>query len=253
MIVKTILYMLAHPDDEVMCLQSIMHMPSETRTYVLYLTDGGPKKSPFKASQRKLEAIKVSSLLGYFGNTIFFGESFGIEDGKLSTLFGQENYREVLRIVKTLSPDYVISTTLEGGHQDHDAAYLITKKVASTLSLQFLSYPCYCQSTFLPFYSVMKTSAKIRMKSATYIQRIRMCFMAFQIMLKYRTQMKTWVGIGIQILLKYLFGNLALEFDRNCKVADVKFFLFETRRTFSSADLKNFEKEIDSWNVEISD
>jgi LmbE family N-acetylglucosaminyl deacetylase len=250
---KTNVYILAHPDDEVMCLHSIMHMRTETKTYVLYLTDGKPDNSHFKISKRKSEAIHVSSRLGYFGNTIFFGETFGIQDGRLATSFRREDFGNLLKIVKDLSPDYVVSTILEGGHQDHDAAYLITKKIAAVLNLQFLAYPCYCQTTSLPFYSVMKSSGNALTKPATSIERLQMCYTAFLIMLRYRTQLKTWFGLGTQILLKYLFGNLVLNFNSDHQVSDVKNFLFETRGTFDSSNLKSFERELYSWNTKVLD
>lgn len=248
----TDLYILAHPDDEVMCLHSIAGKSIPTQVAVIYLTNGQPYGAHFPETKRISEANKVAGYLGYLGETYFFGVELALQDGNLAGLFGIETYIRLLALVKDIGPKNVFTTSLEGGHQDHDTTYLIAKRISLDLNLNLIAFPCYSSSFCkLSMYSTMKSTHYSTIIYQDFRNRIKMCFLAIKIMAAYSTQMKTWAGLGIPIILKYAFGRLSVEQECNRNVQDVKKFLYETRRSFKSAQIRDFERQIRSWSIPL--
>jgi hypothetical protein len=82
------------------------------------------------------------------------------------------------------------------------------------------------------------------------IRKHKLVFNSFKLMLIYRTQISTWFGLGIFILLKYFFGTPGF---RKVGPSDDKLdffprhFLYINRRKFRRIDFSDFLHKIRSW------
>jgi hypothetical protein len=74
-----------------------------------------------------------------------------------------------------------------------------------------------------------------------------MCFLAIKIMIVSSSQIKTWVGLSIPIVLKYAFGTLSIHQQGNRNLDDVQKFLYEIRGSFNREQIIHFESQIRSW------
>jgi LmbE family N-acetylglucosaminyl deacetylase len=242
------LYILAHPDDEVMCLHTMVERPIGNKVAVIYLTNGKPNGAQFSEAKRITEANIVADYLGYQDAVFFYGSELAIQDGDLASLFGIDAYLRLLTLVKDISPNNIFTTLLEGGHQDHDATYLIAKKISVDLGINLNAFPCYSPTSFkLPMYSTMKSVENSFKVSANLVSRVKMCFLAIKIMIVYSSQIKTWVGLSIPIVLKYAFGTLSIHQQGNRNLDDVQKFLYEIRGSFNREQIIHFESQIRSW------
>jgi LmbE family N-acetylglucosaminyl deacetylase len=241
------LFILAHPDDEVMCLPSIYSVENLDSIYVLYLTNGTPKGANFDVARRIREAQTASLLLRYAPNVHFFGAEANIRDGNLALDLEKTDYLRLFDFVAKLKPTSIFTTILEGGHQDHDAAYFVANKIAKKLNLSLIAFPCYSQSRYFPFYQTMSTSKEHSNTKMNLMERLYITKLSLKIMRIYSSQKRTWFGLGLFILYRYAFGGSILIHNSNTRTSDISKFLYEKRGKFKHSFLLDFEKKIDAW------
>ena len=124
-----IVFCLAHPDDEIAIFNKLeMAKKAGDRVLLIYLTSG--HKENCTNSTRRLESLKVLSKFGISSKSvIFLGHKLQILDGLL--VYNLEMaYMELIKILDMCDIVEIYFHAWEGGHEDHDAAYLLGMSIA---------------------------------------------------------------------------------------------------------------------------
>lgn len=198
-------FLLAHYDDEIFALPlfSVNQV-----NYLIFLTNGvGSSCDSAQEVIRHSEAIRnLEANFSDFGiEIVCLGRELGVSEGELYKKMKEvvEN-PQVRRIFEDASSkDSIITTSFEGAHQDHDAACLIGRRLSRTYKLRIRELSTYPQ-LFQKIYSFSVMRPKVRDQEVKF-GRIETSKRAFRLMKGYKTQRKTWVGLGLQVIFSYLF------------------------------------------------
>jgi LmbE family N-acetylglucosaminyl deacetylase len=242
-----VIIVLAHPDDEVFCLHLLKMFANQKRTFI-YLTSGTGAKDREIAQVRNSESQHAIHLISHGADILPYGLMFELADGNLAKEFSIEDFTWLLDYFKKhTNPTVLISPALEGGHQDHDAAFLIGKNLSRHWNVKHYSFPLYSSAFFgFPFFRVMKNdfgSIKFKQTIASRSQFLRT---ALNLMVIYSSQRKTWLGLSLPILIHYTFGSPIYFVDQEKKIASINRFLYESRRKDSRETLRQFEDDFSS-------
>lgn len=206
---KKLIVILAHQDDEFGVFNRISSFSNKKDIFIFYMTSGVKKiLSPKKNNFRDLESIKVLNKLGVKEKNIFFiGRKLLIKTNRLYLKMDLA-YNELFKNIKDLKGKKIIySHSLEGGHEDHDACYYLTKKILCNLNTvrHVYQFPLY-HGKNLPFifFRVLNPileNGKVIKRHIRFKDRLRFIFLLFL----YRSQIKVWIGLYPFIIFKYLF------------------------------------------------
>jgi LmbE family N-acetylglucosaminyl deacetylase len=126
----TTLILLPHQDDEIALAPLLPPLISAGKTLrLVYLTDGGMRTAP---ARRNAESLRALAFLGLeTTNVHFLGTEIGVRDGRL--IFHLSTVFDHLQRTQSGSGtvDEIYALAWEGGHQDHDAAYVLAAAIAS--------------------------------------------------------------------------------------------------------------------------
>ena len=187
-----VVFVLAHQDDEVAFASRIRYaLERGDRVDCVCLTDGAAAstaKIRDEESRRALEKLGVAPLI--------VAQRDRIADGTLP-----ENMMTALEFLESIAThaDEVVTLAWEGGHQDHDAAFLVATALAQQKGIRCLEMPLYNgEHTPGAFFRVMHpvgdgwTSRPIKLR-----ERIS------DILLTrfYTSQRKSWLGLAPLMLL----------------------------------------------------
>jgi LmbE family N-acetylglucosaminyl deacetylase len=195
-------YILAHCDDELFCLPLLLDKNSEN-TLIFLTTLAKSQNQTSKRDVRKQEALNANRSLAKFITikTLFYCN--GIYDGYIHRDFDEVDFRELTRIVLKEKPDELVTLSYEAGHQDHDSVHIITRLISENQQLKLRCFSGYRASGLLPsFFSVLKPVSTF--EKITF-NRLKIVLTAIRLMIIYRSQVKTWVGLSPLILFKYAF------------------------------------------------
>ncbi len=245
---KNIIYLFAHQDDEFGVFSDIYRNKEENNIYIFYLTNG--TSSAIKKnylSIRDRESIKVLTKLGIKKKNIFFL-------GKKSDVFCNQLYLNLNKVynklVKNLKKigniDMIVTHAWEGGHEDHDACNLISRKIASQFNIMHNSFEFYLYNSyktrfiyFRVFNPLIKKGKKIR---SIFSERIFFISLLFN----YKSQFKIWIGLYPFIIFHYLFYgyNFLSKLQKSIKIKKPHKgkLLYEKRKFCNFKDFKNKAK-----------
>jgi len=206
----TPVFLFAHQDDEFATFSALqMYLRQGVQPVCVYLTDGGAGGQNIK--RRNDESLTVMQALGVEPErVIFLGGDHGIPDGKLSAHL-DEVFSRLLACLELVIADaiHLYIPAWEGGHQDHDAAHLVGLALMKHKNLdkdvwQFSLY----HGRSLPgilfkVLSPLKENGPSELIPSSLNERIR--FLRF--IFSYRSQLKTWIGLGPFVAFKLLFGR----------------------------------------------
>ncbi len=204
---KSRLYLLAHPDDELMALPLLGESGFFNR--VVFLTSGCPANASDTIVERRLQEVdnwkQVLTQLGIEVTFEFLTTFGGIPDAQLSTFFSKEHFLKLCNIVESVeSPFELVTTSFEGAHQDHDAAAIVAGLIAKRYRLNILYFSTYRSiGKSKIFFHFMNPD---RLGERKRFSRLVIVRMALKGIFLYRSQFKTWVGLGPMLVLKYLRG-----------------------------------------------
>jgi hypothetical protein len=195
------LFLLAHTDDEIFCLPFICE-PGVT-SYLMYFTLDSPSSNrDFSASRRAAELSSAVSVLNerYEVNSIFFDPLS--PDGELHSNFSSDDLRKLRYRVKELEIQEIVTLSFEGGHQDHDYLAIVASLVGHLESLHVIHCPAYRGSRRnRKFFRVMNPIKPFSTKKFNNPSTI---LIAMRLILIYKSQYKTWLGLGPMTIFKYL-------------------------------------------------
>lgn len=236
---KSAIFLLAHGDDEVMGLHLLGEF--EIVNYlVIYLTNSHPEMAKFSQDKRSGE-IKLSSNLLNF-EYVEFGITHDVIDGRLCQDFNPDMFNSLMSFVKSYNPDILVTTSYQGGHQDHDGAFIISSKIASKLNLDLVSFPTYRLSKSMSYlFSVMSYDGREEFVSIKprILERFYNAKMAWKIIKIYKTQAKTFLFLGVQILLRYSCRNNQFKVNEKLELCDIS-PLYEIRGKANLNDVLKF-------------
>ncbi len=210
-------FILSHQDDEFGLFNVIEEVTKkQNNVFVIYLTSGLKTKNQNnknKKLQRDKESLKVLMKLGVRrNNIIFLGKKLNIPIYKLYKNL-HNVYQELNRFLKKLKGKHVIYThSWEGGNEDHDACFIIVKKMFSknfkvSRVFEFSQYHNF--KTILPF----KVQNLISDKNKIYRNKIniknKIKYIAY--LFNYISQLYLWIPIYPFIIARILmndYGNL---------------------------------------------
>ena len=198
-------FILAHQDDEVFLLPHILNF--EKKLFI-YLTNGvSVGSSALKLENRTVEAKyvfdKYLTQLNSVANC--WGLENSVSEGELHKFVSIENLTSIEEVIKNQGElvTQILTTTFEGAHQDHDSAAVISRKLAKTLQVDCIEMSSYPQ-WFSKFYS-FKVLIPHSVDGEFEFVRFRTLVLALKLMVGYKTQRKTWLGLGPATLGAFAF------------------------------------------------
>ena len=210
----TTLFLFAHQDDEMGVFDEITRtLARGAELYCLYLTNGA--WDGVTPEKRNAESLKVLANFGVMpDHIIFLGERLGIHDGRLVEHLElcYDGLRETAEQIsaKTGKIERLIMHAFEGGHQDHDAVYVLGTALAKELDCvqNSFQFPLYR----MPAGRILMTHAKpLEQNGAAHLQTIswgqRINHLAQ--MRHYQSQRRVMLKIGFHMALSYLRDGTA--------------------------------------------
>jgi LmbE family N-acetylglucosaminyl deacetylase len=231
--VQKVVFLLAHQDDEVFCLH-LFHLFKEAKITFFFLTDGATGGSESIKLRRSEELAEALQYLPVHLSVFQFGLLNKLRDGDLASDFSRIDFQVLNEMISDIEPDYLVSPILEGGHQDHDAVYLITSFIAKNYNISHYSFPMYSSGILpFPFFRLMSKSENYKSYILNFRSRIELLKTSILLMKTYRSQKMTWFILGLPVLFNFAFKNPVYYQDIDRALDDVKKTLFESRRTSS--------------------
>lgn len=212
--IRKILFLLAHQDDEVFIAPRISYeLSGGASLFFLYLTSGvafgGDPSVRDNESRACLKRLGVRE-----EQIVFLGTELHIPDGQLVSHL-EHCFRSLMEKIKGYTIDDVYAPAWEGGHQDHDAAFLIGLALARRLGLESNFWQFYCYNGFNTrgrFFRVFyplpnkRERRQRKLKLSEGISILRSIF-------TFKSQRKTWLGLFPQTLIHLVFCRTEV-FDR---------------------------------------
>ena len=215
---NNIFFIFSHQDDEFALFNIIENATKKQKNvFVFYLTTGlKNKKQNIKSKllKRDKESLNVLLKLGVRRKNIFFiGKKLNIP---VYNLYKNLNvvYNEIDKRLEKYAGKHIVYThSWEGGNEDHDASYIIIKKLIFYKSkivkaFEFSHYNNY-NSKFLPF----KVQKFIHNKKKIYETKIKTSYKIKYInyLFSYTSQLYLWLPIFPFVIFRILnndYGNL---------------------------------------------
>lgn len=245
---KNFIFILAHQDDEFAIFNILEKKINEKKNIkVFYLTSGYRKQiNKNKITPRDKESLKVLVNLGVKKKNIFFlGRKLNIPIYKLHKhlwdVFG------VLYSQIKQTKSILVTHAWEGGNEDHDACYVLVKKLYHNLKCvtkcyQFSHYHNY-KTGFLPF-KVQKHI--LREKNIHFKINFRQKIRYIKFLFTYISQRYLWLPLYPFIIFRILFNDYGklVEIKKNIYLKrphEGKLLFEKLRKTNFSKLLKIFK------------
>lgn len=198
-ITKSYALFLAHGDDEIGAIPIVLKHPP---ALVLYLTNGGGVGEKNLSKKREREIGRSWEILNSDSEIVCFGSDFDIPDGMLHSSLTVDHLKILKELVSKSGVKFIVTTHAEGGHQDHDTTFMVSQYLSLKLDIALISFPLYCQSSFSKkLFSVLSTHGSGFMSEIKDLRtRFRAFVIAIRLISNYRSQWKTWIGLGLPLL-----------------------------------------------------
>lgn len=189
-----LLVLMAHPDDEFAIYPWIAEaLRNGMSLYCAWLTDGGWGGQDPRCREEESRAV-LSGMGVENDKMLFLGTSLGLADGDLQRRM--DALPRILEAVRdTCGSGEIWCPAWEGGHPDHDAAFLIAQYLARELGTEVFQFPLYHGKGLPgPLFRVMSplvANGTPWIVAPGWIERAR-CILRC---LSYRSQWKSFAGL----------------------------------------------------------
>ena len=220
-------FLLAHQDDEIFF---VPHLLTEERKLIVFLTSGvasGIQSAALFERAKEARCIFEKHLAPLNSEVIWLGLDNVIPEGELHKFIRYELVVEIIKLIKSRKFEIteVLTTTFEGAHQDHDSAAVIARRIAKELQVDVVEISTYPQ-WFSHFYSFKVLSPKY-----PYIEfkfnRLKALLFALILMWSYKTQRRTWLGLGLGVL--WVYGFRPYRSSKPIEIGTINSCLYEFR------------------------
>ncbi len=194
------LFLLSHCDDEVFLIPFFLQPDTES-TVVFFST-----QPDFDGNEplRMEEATSANQFFNRYQKleTVFLKPE--VRDGKIHEDFKVDQLSFLEEVIDRVKPDEIVTLAYEGGHQDHDTVEQISNILSQAYKIKLKTCPAYSSVKFSRnFFSVMKSEGP---RERVRVNRFLNFWVAFKIILIYKSQFKTWAGLAPFILVRYAFS-----------------------------------------------
>ncbi len=241
------IFILSHQDDEFGIFEVVRKaILRKEKVIIFYMTNGMINKSipKFKLFYRDEESLLVLKKIGVQeNNIIFFGRLNNIPTCCLYKKMSYA-YLKLIKYFKKYNGKIKIYThAWEGGNEDHDACYVLVKKILRKVKKIKVAYqfPLYNANTNLFYYSVQKIlkingkPIKIKTNLLCRLQYIKYLFY-------YKSQVRVWIGLYPFLIFNFLIRDYCILQKINEKKSIKKphqgTLLYEKLRNSKYKDLK---------------
>tara|TARA_Y100000590_G_scaffold444628_1_gene575628 strand:- start:446 stop:1210 length:765 start_codon:yes stop_codon:yes gene_type:complete len=212
---KYSIFILSHQDDEFGVFEIIRKaILKKEKVIIFYMTNGAINKSipKFKFYNRDLESLGVLKEIGVKeNNVIFFGRLNNIPTCCLHKKL-KHAYLNLNKYFKKYNGKIKLYThAWEGGNEDHDACYILVKKIIKNSKKIKAAYqfPLYNANTNLFYYSVQRiievNGKAIRIK-VNLLDRLKYIKFLFY----YKSQIRVWIGLYPFLIFNFLTRNYCI-------------------------------------------
>ena len=190
---------LAHGDDEIGAIPIVLRNPP---ALVFYLTNGSGVGGSDLSQKREREIRRSWRILNPDSEVINFGSNFKIPDGALHSSLTVAHLAILDKQLTESGVKFIVTTHAEGGHQDHDTSFMVSQYLSLKLKIGLFSFPLYCQSSFSKklFRVMISHGSGIKNELRGFQIGIRSFVTAIKLILTYRSQWKTWIGLSLPLL-----------------------------------------------------
>jgi LmbE family N-acetylglucosaminyl deacetylase len=237
-----VVLILPHPDDEVFCLHILRYFQNYELTFI-FLTNGSPTNDLRSAYRREIESRVAIDFVSKGAEILNYGLVNGLTDGKLARQFSRYDLKNLNDFIGQGSkPCFFVSPILEGGHQDHDATFIITENLCRSWAADHYTFPLYSSSHFsFPFFRTMKKSQGSLTFSQTLMSRLSFVRSTLKLIKIYKTQKGTWLGLSLPVLFHYALKAPVYYVNQTRSIENVNKFLYESRGHEKRETLKQFQ------------
>jgi len=242
---ERVIIVLAHPDDEVFCQHLLKKFQNHQLTFI-YLTNGSPTNNLELVRIREDESRTAISLIAEGAEIFPYGRLMEITDGKLARQFTKADLSRIIDFIGLgTGPSVFISPTLEGGHQDHDATFLITDYLSRHWGAKHYAFPLYSSARLpLPFFSTMKKANDYESFNQTLKTRLLFLNTTLKLFLIHKSQKKTWMGLALPTLFHFVVASPVIITSHSRNIADIEKLLYEYRGNETRLTLQIFQDNL---------
>jgi LmbE family N-acetylglucosaminyl deacetylase len=195
------LVVLAHPDDEMLCLPFLLDQttPSGQVDYFLYLAFNSLSEG------RKRECVSAVSILDQEirESRLVVFESV-LRDGHVWEDFKIGDIDEFFDLLQFLDIESILTFAYEGGHQDHDFAHIISKVLQSAYHHEIIEFSGYRKHERLPLFVACMPLIKSLRVSFPRWKALKLFLM---LAVTHKSQLRVWTMLSPPIMLNLLFGS----------------------------------------------
>lgn len=241
-------FLFAHQDDEFGVYAEIERLIQNSEDVdVYYLTSGDVNNSYSKT--RNEESINVLRKLGVnIQNIHFIGSKHCILDGKLIERLDIV-YNELLNIFNDLKPTRLYMLSYEGGHQDHDAVYVLGVVLAKKLNIIANCYQFSLYNGKNLQFGLFRVLSPIRENGDVFSYKLTMgrMWFYFKLCISFKSQKKTWLGLSPFVIWHYVIKQTQdlqkVNFDRVYGAPHSNKLLYEQRGMYQHSSFIQFKDE----------
>ena len=246
---NTSLVILSHSDDEIFLIPYLLG--NRDKTYVfIYLVNDYPKRSWLENYfNRETELQKSMSLLSRYCSIRHIqvpSSELNLRDGNLYN----EDSTSLIRLLGFIQNfngfTEVLSLEYEGGHQDHDFSWFLSRKIASVAKVPHLTFSGYRQTftkSRIPFFSVMKPR-QLSIKKT--LDRFQCTKVVLHLITIYRSQLQTWIPLLLPTIFALSKGHYFIS--ENSRLDLNQRYLYDIRGKAQYQEV--VEKMVELFGVE---
>jgi LmbE family N-acetylglucosaminyl deacetylase len=239
--------LLAHADDEVFFAP---FFANSAENYLVYLTNGvSHLEENTLTLQRRMNETRLAfekNLKKYNTELVHLGNLLKIPEGQLHLANLNECVELIVEFIHSRNSTDIqlLTTTFEGAHQDHDSAAIISRRISKICTLPIKEISTYRQRLKNCYsFTVMNPTSR---REKIVFNRWAVTILSIKIMFSYKTQWKTWTGLSLGVILRYLRGHYFVAEQIKIGTHDKCFYSYRKRASQAEviAHLTRFESEV---------
>jgi len=242
------LFLLAHPDDEMLCVPFILDRSfgDNGTDYFLYLTIN---------SLSSLRQAETQQAIAYLNQELGDSRIVTIEpilrDGMVWEDLKRDQIHLIFAKIQSLKIDLIVTFAYEGGHQDHDIANALALNFQRTLGVGLTEFSGYRKHSLLPTFLLGKPIFKGDKIIFSRLKALRLFLGLANI---HKSQTRVWLIFSPSILIRLLMrSSFKVAAPSDSAVLQKSIFLYQIRGKAPRVRVEAAVNEIARSIVEAKD
>jgi LmbE family N-acetylglucosaminyl deacetylase len=230
------LVLLAHPDDEMLCLPFLLEQGAREirQDFFLYLTLNSLPIGRVNESKKAIRLINRE-----VRKSTFVEIDLSIRDGCGWEDFNVKDLDILARLIQELEIDSILTFAYEGGHQDHDLVNVVAKALQNRFGIEVFEFSGYRKHVNFPIFVVCSPISKV---SKIVFSRSKALRLFLKLAIIHRSQFRVWCLLSPPIVSKLLTRSVyATQTNPSRAKSNGVKYLYELRR---KADRESVESAI---------